>query len=74
MAAITDFLDHVRHPRIAIVLAAGLLLAAVAAVLTFASVGPPAIAFRIGVLGYLLVLFGGAGYIALAVAAWAEDR
>lgn len=62
------------HPRLAALVAAGVALLAVAAV---AEVGPWALgvtAFRVGVVGYLLVAFGLAGYAALGLAARLPDQ
>jgi|GEM_PF-3071267 len=74
MATITDRVARLRHPRLAVVFAAGVVLAAIAAALAVTAAAPAALAFRVGVLGYLLVLFAGAAYVALAVAAWADQR
>lgn len=61
-------LTRVRHPRLTAVFAIGVVILLIAGGMTLTQVGSPLLTFRIGVVGYLLALFGGAGYIALHVA------
>lgn len=61
-------LTGVRHPRLAAVLAIGGTSLLLAGVMALGQLGSPALTFRVGVVGYLFVLVGGAGYIALGVA------
>jgi hypothetical protein len=50
------------------VFALGVVILLVVGGMALAQIGSPVLTFRIGVVGYLFVLFGGAGYIALRVA------
>lgn len=48
--------------------AIGVAILLVAGGMTLTQIGSPLLTFRTGVVGYLFVLFGGAGYIALRIA------
>ncbi len=67
----TDISARAAHPRLALLIAAGiglfLLGSAFALVNPYVEAGTIVLGFRIGFLGSLLVVFGGAGYVAIAV-------
>lgn len=67
-----QFLSGLRYPKLATLIAVGLGFVGVAGILALA-VDSPVLTFRVGVIGYLLVLLGGAGYIALSVARALDD-
>lgn len=48
--------------------AIGIMILLMAGGMAMAQVGSPQVSFRVGVVGYLFVLFGGAGYITLRIA------
>jgi hypothetical protein len=64
---------RIRHPRLALLIALGGVFLVVAGVMALTTLGTAGLTYRIGVVGYLFVLFSGAGYIALRVARSLED-
>lgn len=63
-----DWLDRFRYPRLAVVLLVGGVVVLTAGVITIMEAGTPTLTFRLGILGYLLLLLGGAGYVSLLLA------
>lgn len=63
-----DWLARFRYPRLAVLLLAGGAVLITAGLLAVTEIGSPSLSFRIGVLGYLLMLLGGAGYVSLLLA------
>lgn len=68
---IVERITQTSHPRLTVLLVTGLVLLAIGGITTVLDpiVGPDLglLSFRVGVLGYLLLLFGGSGYIALTL-------
>lgn len=63
-----DWLARFRYPRLAILLLVGAGVLLLAGLLAVTEIGSPTLTFRVGVLGYLLLLLGGAGYASLLLA------
>ncbi len=67
----TDISVRAANPRLALLVAAGIVLlllgSALVLVNSYVGAGTRVLGFRIGFLGSLLVVFGGAGYVAIGV-------
>lgn len=72
IASLRQRIQEVSHPRLATLVITGLALVGLAGALTlggFIGVSNGSeLAFQLGVLGYLCIVFGGAGYLALGIA------